>query len=427
MIYAMYHACQQAAQPLNLWSKLVGTVAGLDFFPLNRSYLNRHVRAGAEFVERLTRRYENPGFQLDHTLVNTKQARELHLDGIVPVREEVVLSKPFFDLVHFKRAGQHSDPAVLMVAPMAGHYASLMRFTIQEFLPDHEVYVTDWKNARDVPLSDGDFGCDDFVEYIIDALRIIGPKNHLLSACQPCPWVLTAAAVMAMEDDPAQPTSMTLMAGPVDPRINTEKLPVFFRYAPKLSPALLDKLVIDRVPSAFPGRGRRVYAGFRNLAMFMSSNVGLHVKKHLRYYLNLVNANEPQAQDHRFFYDNYMATMDGTATFFHDTIKRIFYECHLPEGKMEYRGRRVDTGAIRQTALLTVEGANDEFCPPGQTLAAHDICPNIPKNRRGHHLQKGVGHYGVFNGSKFKAHVAPLIKKFMRAAETGRPVPARMS
>jgi poly(3-hydroxybutyrate) depolymerase len=424
MIYAAYHACQQAAQPLNLWSKLVGTIAGLDFFPLNRSYLNRHVRASAEFVERLTRRYENPGFRLDHTLANTKQARELDLDGIIPVQEEVVLSKPFFDLVHFKRAGQHNDPAVLVVAPMAGHYASLMRFTIQEFLPDHEVYVTDWKNARDVPLSEGDFGCDDFVDCIIGALRLMGPKSHIVSACQPCPWVLTAAAVMAMEDDPATPASMTLMAGPVDPRINAPKL---FKHSPRLGPALLDKLVIDRVPAAFPGRGRKVYTGFRNLAMFMSMNVRMHVRKHAEFYLNLVRGNEAAAEVHRAFYDNYMAVMDGTATFFHDTIKRIFYECHLPEGKMEYRGRLVDTGAIRQTALLTVEGKNDEFCPPGQTLAAHDICPNIPKNRRGHHLQEGVGHYGVFNGSKFKAHVAPLIKKFMRAAEAGRPVPARMS
>jgi polyhydroxyalkanoate depolymerase len=229
---------------------------------------------------------------------------------------------------------------------------------------------------------------------------------------------------MAMADDPATPASMTLMAGPVDPRINAPKL---LKLSPRLGPALLDKLVIDRVPAAFPGRGRKVYTGFRNLTMFMSMNVRMHIRKHAEFYLNLVRGNEAAAEAHRAFYDNYLAVMDGTATFFHDTIKRIFYECHLPEGKMEYRGRRVDTGAIRQTALFTVEGANDEFCPPGQTKAAHDICPNIPKNRRGHHLQKGVGHYGVFNGSKFKAHVAPLIKKFMRAAEAGRPVTARMS
>jgi len=415
MIYGAYHASKLAVQPLNLYARVVGQIAGLDCFPLNRSYLNRHIRAGAEFVERLTRRYENPGFQLDRTVIDGKT---------VPVEEEVVLSRPFCDIVHFKREGEFKHPAVLMVAPMAGHFASLTRFTIQEFLPDHEVYVTDWKSARDVPLAEGDFGCEDFMDCIMAALRLMGPNSHLVSACQPCPWVLTAAAVMSMDNDPAVPASMTLMAGPVDPRINTPKM---LKHIPRLSPALLDKLLIDRVPSSFPGQGRRVYAGFRQLSMFMSMNVGLHIKKHLGFYRNLVKNNEPEADVHRDFYDNYMAVMDGTATFFHDTVKRIFYECHLPEGKMEYRGKRVDPGDIRQTALLTVEGENDEFCPPGQTKVAHDICPNIPENRRGHHLQEGVGHYGVFNGSKFKAHVAPLIKQFMRAAEAGKPVPAKLN
>jgi len=414
MIYGAYNTYKRALQPLNLYARAVGKVAGLNIFPLNHSYINRHIRAGAEFTERLTRRYEDPGFNLDYTDIDGKR---------VPVEEEIVMSTPFCDLVHFKRAGDFDHPAVLMVAPMAGHYASLMRFTVQEFLPDHEVYITDWKSARDVPLSKGDFGCEDFLDCVMDALRIIGPKNHLVSACQPCPWVLTAAAVMAMENDPARPTSMTLMAGPVDPRINASKL---LEHAPRLSPAMLDKLVIDRVPFDFPGRGRDVYAGFRQLSFFMSANIGSHLKKHLDFYLNLVKSDEPEADVHRDFYDNYMAVMDGTRTFFNDTVTRIFYECHLPEGKMAYRGKHVDPGKIKQTALLTVEGENDEFCPPGQTKAAHDICTSIPEKMRGHHLQKGVGHYGVFNGSKFQAHVAPLIKKFIRAAEAGRAVPARM-
>jgi poly(3-hydroxybutyrate) depolymerase len=192
------------------------------------------------------------------------------------------------------------------------------------------------------------------------------------------------------------------------------------KHFPRLSPALLDKLLTDKVPSAYPGRGRKVYAGFRQLSMFISMNVWLHLKKHLGFYINLIKNSAPEVETHRNFYDYYMAVMDGTATFFQDTVKRIFYECHLPEGKMEYRGRRVVPGAIKQTALLTVEGENDEFCPPGQTRAAHDICSNIPNSKRGHHLQEGVCHYGVFNGSKFKTHVAPLIKKFIRDAEAGR-------
>jgi len=415
MIYGAYYTIKQAVQPLNLYARAVGQIAGLDCFPLNKSYINRHIRASAEFTERLTRRYENPGFRLDSTVIDGKT---------VSVEEKVVISKPFCDIVHFKRAGAFNDPPVLMVAPMAGHFASLTRFTIQEFLPDHEVYVTDWKSARDVPLSKSDFGCEDFMDCIMDALRFMGPGSHLMSACQPCPWVLTAAAVMAMDNDPALPASMTLMAGPVDPRINPPKM---LKHAPRLSPALLDKLLIDRVPTRFPGRGRRVYAGFRQLSMFMAMNVGLHLKKHLEFYRNLLKNNESEAYVHRDFYDNYMAVMDGTATFFHDTVKRIFYECHLPEGKMTYRGKHVDPGSIKKTALLTVEGENDEFCPPGQTSVAHDICSNIPKSKRGHHLQEGVGHYGVFNGSKFKAHVAPLIKQFMRAAAAGQPIPVQLS
>jgi poly(3-hydroxybutyrate) depolymerase len=412
MIYEAYHTCQRVlSQPLNLYAKAVTQITGMDCFPLNRSHIIRHIRASTEFVNRMVCGYENPGFQLDHTVID---------GNIVPVKEEIVLSTPFFSLVHFKREIKTNDPSVLLVAPMAGHYASLLRGTIQEFLPDHEVYITDWKNARDVPLSEGDFGCEDFLDCIMDGLRIMGQKNHVVSACQPCPWVLTAAGVMAMADDPAQPLSMTLMAGPVDPRINAPKR---LKNTPKLSPAILEKLVIDRVPNQFPGRGRKVYAGFRQLSMFMSMNVKTHIKKHIQFYRNLVRNNDKDAQTHRDFYDNYMAVMDGTATFFHDTIKRIFYECHLPEGKMEYRGARIDLGDIRKTALLTVEGENDEFCPPGQTKVAHDLCPNIPENRRGHHLQTGVGHYGVFNGSKFKAHVAPLIKKFIRAAEADKPVP----
>jgi poly(3-hydroxybutyrate) depolymerase len=365
-------------------------------------------------IERFTRDYPRPPFSLDHTVIDGRPVR---------VEEEIVLSKPFCDLRRFKREGRHSDPRVLIVAPMAGHYASLMRYTVQEFLPDHDVYITDWQNARDVPLSKGDFGIEDFVDYVMDFLREIGPGSHILSACQPCPLVLTAVSVLAMKDDPAQPKSMVLMAGPVDTRINPSGM---LKNGDRLSPDMLEKLVIDRVPSGYAGRGRRVYAGFRQLSFFMSANLMTHIRKHWEFYRNIVMDNVDEAEAHRVFYDNYMAVMDGTATFWKETVTRVFFEHHLPKGEFLHHGQRVDPGAIRKTALLTVEGENDEFCPPGQTEVAHALCARLPKKMRGHFVQEGVGHYGVFSGSKFSQHIAPLVKQFMSAAAAGKPAPARL-
>lgn len=419
MLYQAYHLLQKTMKPLNLYSKAVQKVADTEFLGLNRTHICRFIKAKGELLERLTQQYEDPGFSLDKTIIDGQE---------VNVKEKVITSKPFCNLVHFEREGKYNDPAVLMIAPMAGHYASLMSYTVKEFLPDHEVYITDWKSARDVPLHEGDFGYEDFLEYVMDFMRAIGPKNHLLAACQPCPWALTAASLMAMENDPAQPISLTLMAGPVDARINTPGyLEKALTIAPKINETIVNKLILDKIPAAYPGRGRKVYAGFRQLSMFLLLNLTTHLRKHLEFYRNVVRDNKEEADVHRDFYDNYMAVMDGTATFFHDTTKRIFFECHLPEGKMEYRGKRVDPCAIKNTALFTVEGENDEFCPPGQTKVAHDLCPNIPKYKRGHHVQEGVGHYGVFNGSKFSQHVAPRIKEFMRAAETGKTIPNELS
>ncbi len=415
MIYGAYHRYQQAVKPLNLYYKALGHISALPFLPLNKTRIGRHFRARAEILERFTRDYSKPSFALDSTVIDNQQ---------VPVSARVVLSKPFCDLLHFKREGKHgTNPRVLMVAPISGHYATLMRYTINEFLPDHEVYVTDWKNVRDIPLSEGDFGSEDFVDYLMDFLREIGPDATILSACQPCPLVLTAVSVLAMQDDPVQPKSMVLMAGPVDPRINPAEI---MKYADKISPALMEKIVINRVPYPYAGRGRKVYAGFRQLSMFMAMNFKLHINKHLEFYRNIVKNNTDEADTHRVFYDNYMAVMDGTAKFWRDTVIRVFAECHLPEGKMKHHGQTVDPSAVKKTALLTVEGGKDEFCPPGQTLAAHDLCSKLPKKLRGHHLQEDVGHYGVFNGSKFSEHIAPLIKKFIRAAADSKQVPSSL-
>jgi len=365
--------------------------------------LARHLRACAELAERVTRRYEKPEFDLDDTVI----------DGhTVPITAEVVLSRPFCNLVHFKREGSHHDPRLLMVAPLAGHYAPLLRNTIRQFLPDHDVFVTDWKNSRDVPPVEGSFGFEDFAGYLIEFLRFIGPGNNLLSACQPCPGALVATAVLAMEDDPARPDSLILIAGPVDPRIGQQRV---LKYASeKIRPALLEKLVIDTVPAQYAGGGRRVYAGFRQLSFFMSLNIRLHLQKHLEFYLNLLKGDETSADAHRMFYDDYSAMLDGDAQFYMDTVQRVFTEHHLPKGIMQYQGKTVDTGAIKKTALMTVEGGKDQFCPPGQTEAAQNICPNIPSEMREQHLQEDVGHYGVFSGSKFRETIAPKIKAFIK-------------
>ncbi len=414
MLYGAYHLYQKSMKPLNLYSKTVVKVGASESLPLRKTRVGRHFLAGAEIVERLTRDYPRPPFAFDSTTIDGRRVR---------VEEEIVLAKPFCALRHFKCEGRQEAPRVLIVAPMAGHYASLMRYTVREFLPDHDVYITDWENARDVPRSAGDFGVEDFVDYVMDFLRTIGPESHILSACQPCPLVLAAVSVLAMKDDPAQPKSMVLMAGPVDPRIQPSEL---LKNGDKLSPDLLEKLVIDRVPCAYEGHGRRVYAGFRQLSFFMFANLGVHIRKHWEFYRNVVENNSAAAEAHRLFYDNYMAVMDGTATFWKETITRVFLEHHLPRGVFQYQGRTVDPGAIRKTALLTVEGENDEFCPPGQTKAAHTVCAGLPKRMRGHYVQQGVGHYGVFSGSKFSENVAPRVKRFMAAAAAGKAVPAAL-
>lgn len=404
----MYNIFQRSMKPINLCSKTLQNLSLLQHKPIKESITGRHLRATAEFVERLTRDYQKPDFDIQDTVINGRK---------VQVEEKVVMSKPFCDLVHFKRKGNFKHPRLLMVAPMAGHFASLLRDTIRQFLPDHDVYITDYKSARDVPLEEGGFGLDDFVQYITDFLRAIGPHPHLLSACQPCPGALVATAVLAMQDDPAQPKSLTLMAGPVDSRVNAHPL---MKYSDKINPALLEKLVIDKVPARYEGRGRRVYGGFRQLSFFMSLNVGLHLKKHLTFYLDLIKENYDEAETHRRFYDDYMAVMDSDFEFCHDTLQRIFFEHHLPRGIMQYRGDTVDLGAIRKTALMTVEGEKDEFCPPGQTKAAHDLCPNVPGEMREYYLQEGVGHYGVFSGSKFRKSIAPRIKTFIQTSESGK-------
>ncbi len=380
-----------------------------DANPLKDTIIGRFQSAALESGYRLLKHYPKPEYSLDSTLIDGKEE---------PVTKETVLDAPFGDLIRFKRAGSDSAPKVLFVAALSGHYATLGQDTYREFLPDYDVYVTDWKSARDVPLSAGKFGFEEYVAYLIDFIRKIGPGTHVVGICQAAVPALVAAAVMAREEDPCRPKTLTLMAGPIDIRVNPQKT---VNTLSKFLNKDAFKLALRTVPAGYKGEGRKVYPGWAQLGVFLGMNFPDHVKKHLQFFGDVFQDKGAQAQKHRAFYDEYMATLDGTGEFFLETLERVFFEFHLPEGKMMYRGERVDCAAIRDIALLTVEGEEDDMCLIGNTEAAHGLCTRLPDKLRQHHLQPGVGHYGVFNGSKYRAEIAPLIKQFMRRHQAQPP------
>jgi polyhydroxyalkanoate depolymerase len=331
----------------------------------------------------------------------------------VPVEEEAVCSTPFADLVRFRRADAADQPKLLLVAPLSGHFATLLRGTIQTLLSDNEVYVTDWKSARDIPLSEGPFGFDEYVEHVIRFLEAIGPGAHLMSVCQPCAHALAAVALMAEDDHPCTPRSMTLMAGPVDVRINPTRVN---RLAQEHPIEWFEKKLITKTPARYAGAGRRVYPGFVQLTAFMAMNPGRHLDQHIELWTHLALGRQAEAEAIKVFYDEYFAVLDLTAEFYLETVARVFQQHLLARGELTVKNRRVDPGAIRKTALMTVEGERDDICSVGQTMAAHAICPNIYANRKRHHLQPGVGHYGVFSGRKWSGQVYPMVRNMIMAA-----------
>ena len=331
----------------------------------------------------------------------------------VPVIEQTVLSTPFGDLVRFAKETPAEQPRVLLVAPLSGHFATLLRNTVETLLPDNDVYITDWRNARDAPVAAGAFGFDEYVEHVIAFLEKIGPGAHLISVCQPCAHALAAVAIMAEDDNPATPRTMTLMAGPVDTRINPT---VVNELATSRPIEWFETRLIDTVPARYAGGGRRVYPGFVQLAAFMLMNLNRHVDAHIDLYTELAVGREAEADKTKTFYDEYFAVLDLTAEFYLETVSRVFQEHLLPKGELVWRNRRVDPAAIRRTALLTVEGERDDICSVGQTMAAHSLCSSIYANRKRHHLQPGVGHYGVFSGSKWANQIYPLVRNMIAAA-----------
>jgi poly(3-hydroxybutyrate) depolymerase len=406
MFYQLYEMNHAALAPARAAADATRLMLSNPFNPLTHTPVGRSLAAACEVFERTTRRYGKPTFGLDHTDVAGRR---------VAVREEVVWSRPFCRLLHFARdlpKGRAPDPKLLLVAPMSGHYATLLRGTVEVLLPDHDVYITDWSDARMVPLADGRFDLDDYIDHIIAMLHALGPGAHVAAVCQPSVPVLAAVALMEADDDPCAPASMILMGGPIDTRISPTAVN---RLAAEKGLDWFRRNVILQVPFPHPGALRAVYPGFLQLSGFMSMNLDRHLDAHKAFYDHLVEGDGDSAAKHRAFYDEYLAVMDLTAEFYLQTVDQVFISHSLPEGRMRHRGRLVDPGAIRRVALLTVEGELDDITGMGQTQAAHRLCANIPAAMQADYVQPGVGHYGVFNGSRFREAIAPRMAAFMRA------------
>jgi polyhydroxyalkanoate depolymerase len=332
----------------------------------------------------------------------------------VPVTEEVVLRLPFGDLLHFKKDVDTPQPKVLVIAPLSGHFATLLAKTCATLLRDHDVYITDWVNARDVPVSAGTFGVEDYCEYVITFLEEIGPGAHILAVCQPCVQALVAVSVMSEDKHPATPRTMTLMAGPIDTR---ESPTAVNKLAMEKPLSWFKRMVISRVPQRFKGAGRKVYPGFIQLTAFIAMNMERHRSQHQKLYEHLAKGEVAEANKIKDFYDEYFAVLDLTEEFYIETIDRIFQKADLATGNFTYRGRKVDPGKITRTALLTVEGGRDDICALGQTAAAHDLCSSLRPHLKRHHLQANVGHYGTFNGKRWESEIYPVVRNFILAME----------
>ena len=408
MIYQFYEMNHAAIAPFRTAAEAMKLVHTHPLNPLSYTMFGRGMAAGLELFERMTRRYAKPEFGLPTTVMDGKT---------VTVTQEIVWSKPFCDLIHFRRdlaadqaAARARDQKILLVAPMSGHYATLLRGTVETLLPNADIYVTDWIDARLVPVSAGRFDLDDYIDYLIEMIGHIGPGTHVVGVCQPSVPVLAAVALMEARQDPLVPASMVLMGGPIDTRINPTAVNDLAQEKPL--DWFRDNVVMD-VPWPHPGFMRRVYPGFLQLSGFMSMNLDRHVAAHREFFEHLVKNDGESAERHRDFYDEYLAVMDLTEEFYLQTVDTVFIRHSLPKGEMMHRGTPVDTKAIRNVALLTVEGENDDISGLGQTKAAHDICPNIPEPMRLHYMQPDVGHYGVFNGSRFRREIAPRILEFI--------------
>jgi poly(3-hydroxybutyrate) depolymerase len=365
----------------------------------------RNLSAAYELIARAGLTHVRPPFEVDRVTVGNRE---------VAVREVSERVTPFGTLLHFKKDIDSAQPRVLLVAPLSGHFSTLLRNTVRTMLPEHDVYITDWHNARDVNLGHGRFGFDDYIEHLIQFLEAIGPGAHLMAVCQPCVAALVAVAVMAQAGNRAQPRSMTLMAGPIDTRVNPTRVNELATSKPI---EWFEQNLIASVPFRYGGATRRVYPGFVQLAAFMSMNLERHIKAHRDLYDNLAAGEYEKAQVTKAFYDEYFAVLDLTAEFYLETVEHVFQKHALPLGELKFRGTRVEPTAIRRTMLLTVEGEKDDVCAVGQTVAAHDLCNKLRPYLKRHHMQPGVGHYGVFSGKRWDGQIYPIVKNVILASD----------
>lgn len=412
MLYHAYELNHAAVAPLRHLADINKRLCQSPYNPLSYTWAGKNITAACDLFEAITRRYGKPEWGLTKTVIN----------GVtVPVKERVIWSRPFGRLLHFERqtsarikaqGDKGADPRVLLVAPLSGHYATLLRSTVEAFLPEHEVYVTDWSDAREVPQSKGRFDLNDYIDYFMAMLKVVGPDAHVIGICQPGPPVLAAISLMAEDNSPYLPSTMAFMGSPIDTR---------------LSPTTPNKIAMERsfewfkenmiytVPWPNKGVMRKVYPGFLQLGGFITMNSDRHVEAHREYFNHLVQGDCDSVKRHEEFYDEYLAVLDLTEEFYLQTIKDIFQEHKIPEGKFMHRGRQVKPSSITSVALMTVEGEKDDISGIGQTQAAHSLCCNIPDKMQYDYVQPGVGHYGVFSGTRFRTEIQPRMKEFIRS------------
>jgi poly(3-hydroxybutyrate) depolymerase len=398
MLYQAYQAHSDIMVPVRAFAGMAIKSMGEKLNGSARPSALSNLTAAYELIARAGLTHTRPSYGIDSVTVGNRD---------VAVSEEAADVTPFGTLLHFKKDIDQAQPRVLLIAPLSGHFATLLRATVRTMLAEHDVYITDWHNARDVATEEGRFGFDEYTGHLIRFLEKMGPGAHMVAVCQPCVSALVAASVMAQADNPAQPRSMTLMAGPIDTRVNPTKVNELAKGKPI---DWFEKNLIASVPHRYGGGGRKVYPGFVQLAAFMSMNMERHLKAHRELYENIAKGEEAKAAQTKAFYDEYFAVLDLASEFYLETVKLVFQDHALPLGQLTYDNQKVEPAAIRRTMLFTVEGEKDDICAVGQTLAAHDLCSSLRPYRKRHHMQAGVGHYGVFSGRTWQSQIYPMVK-----------------